>query len=309
METAVGVYESTVRVTIADGQVSVASVEFTVEGAGLSSVTTTVQLARRVPLASLMLALADSELRQAEAGAAVQTTATVVALDRDGLAVMPVGLRLSVVDIADESVVMAVELVFDEQGQAQLVLSLTPPRGRDQNLRVEVAGVTVPEVSSNTVALELIAVEVLDSLTVAVPASTLAQTMPAEAVRFELTVTAVGTKDTPLQPAGLTLTYTAAPGVRVAVDSTLTFSAGIATVMVSVTPVPGTDAPVTFGVAGDPDDLAGVSTNMITVELCVIAAEVLNTVTLTVQNGLMRTVQSGQEVVTIEVQLQGGIPR
>ena len=301
METAVGVYESTVRVTIVADRVSAASVKITVEGAGLSSVTTTVQLARRVPLASLMLALADSELRQAEAGAAVQTTATVVALDQDGLPVMPIGLQLSVVATADESVVMAVELVFDEQGQAQSVLKLTPPRGRNQSLRVEVAGVTDPEVKTSTAALSLIAVEVLDSLTVAVPASTLAQTIPAEAVLFELTVTAVGTKDTPLQPAGLTLTYTAAPGVRVAVDSTLTFSAGVATVMVSVTPVPGTDAQVTFSVAGDTDDLDGVIT--IPAELSVIAAEVLNTVTLTVQNGLMRTVESGREVVTIEVQL------
>ena len=304
-EIAAGVYESTVRVTIAAGQVSMASVKITVADggtSGLASVPVTVQLARRVPLASLMLLLADSELRQAEAGAAVQTTATVVALDRDGLPVMPVGLQLSVVDIADESVVRVVELVFDEQGQAQSVLTLTPPRGRDQNLRVEVTGVTAPEVKTSTAALSLIAVEVLDSLTVAVPASTLTQTMPAEAVLFELTVTAVGTKDTLLEPAGLALTTTAAPGVRVAVDSTLTFSAGVAKVVVSVTPVPGVDAAVIFGVTGDPDDLAGVSTNMITVDVG--AVEVLNTVTLTVQNGLMRTVQSGQEVLTIEVQLR-----
>ena len=77
-------------------------------------------------------------------------------------------------------------------------------------------------------------------MTVTVPASTLTQTMPAEAVLFELTVTAVGTKGRPLQPTGLVLQHVADLGVAVVYDeSPLTFSAGVATVTVSVTPSAG----------------------------------------------------------------------
>ena len=301
--TAVGVYESTVMVTIATDQVSMASVEITVESVGLASVSTTVQLVRPLILDSLELSLAD-KLEQAEAGASVLATATVLAYDQFGVFFRPAGLRLRVVDVADEEVLLtAPELVFDARGEAESVLELTPPRGRDQNLRVELAGVTDPEVSTNAETLELIAVELLGSLTVTGPTVLQPQTGPGEEVLFDVRVVAVGTKAQPWEPTEmLQLTTTAAPGVMVDYISALSFSAaGIATVMVRVTPLPGVDAPVTFGVTGDPDDFVGVSTDMITVD--VVAAEVLNTVTLTVQNGLMRTVRSGQEVVTIEVQL------
>ena len=304
VETAVGVHESTLTVTLSAGQVSTASVQITVESAGLAGVSTLVQLARPLILDRLELSLAATQLPQAEAGAAVQTTATVMAYDQFDGSFSPADLRLRVVDVADETEVLVTPLVFDVQGVAQSVLELTPPRGRNQNLRVELVGVTDAEVSTNAVTLELIAVEVLGSLMVTGPSSTLTQTMPAEAVRFELTVTAEGTKETqPWQPTEmLELTYTAAQGVIVDYDSALMFgAAGVATVAVSVTPSPGTNALVTFRVAGEPTELDGVVTNMVTVNVGVV--EVLNTVTLTVQGERMRTVRSGQEEVAIEVRL------
>ena len=306
-ESAAGVYGSALRVTIGAGQVSMASVKITVADggtSGLASVSTTVQLVRRVTLDSLMLSLVDSELRQAEAGASVQTTATVVALDQFERPFSPTELQLRVVATADETEVLVTtpELVFDVQGQAQSVLTLIPPRGMDQNLRVEVIGVTDPEVSTSTVALSLIAVEVLGSLTVAVPASQLTQTMPAEAVVFDVTVTAVGTKDTPFQPTGLALQHVTDPDVVVDYEPGLSFSAGVATVTVSVTPVPGTNTDVNFRVMGTADVLEGVVP--IPAEVNIIAAEVLSTVTLTVSGDLSRIVRSGQEEILITVELE-----
>ena len=308
-ESAAGVYESTVRVTIAAGQVSMASIEITVEGAGLAGVAVTVQLARQAILGSLMLSLSETSLEQSAAGGSVQTTATVLARDQFGDFFSPTGLRLRVVDTDDGSVVLVTtpELAFDVQGEVQSLLSLTPPRGMDQNLRVELIGVIDPEVSSNTAALELIAVELLGSLTVTGPSSTPTQTVPAEAVLFELTVTAAGTKGTrPWQPTEvLRLQHTAPPGVMADYQSPLNFSAGVATVTVSVTPDPGNDALVTFSVTTeDPAalaDLIGVAIS--SAELTVGAVEVLSTVTLTVSGERMRTVGSGQEEILITVEL------
>ena len=305
-ETEPGVYDSTLMVTLG-ALIHEASLRLEVVGVAgenlRSAAVAELSLARQATLDSLELSLADDALDQSAPGAAVQTTATVVARDQFGEIFSPPGLRLRVVDSDDGSEVLVTTpvLVFDAQGKAQSVLmSLTPPRGRDQNLRVEVVGVTDPEVRTNTVTLELRAVEVLGSLTVTGPASTLTQTMRDEAVGFELTVTAAGTKGT--QPWQLTesleLQYTAAPGVRVRYDSALMFSTGVVTVTVSVTPVPGIDARVTFDVTGTPDDVVTSPA-----ELSVIAAEVLSTITLTVQNGLMRTVRSGEEEILITVQL------
>ena len=54
-ETAAGVYESAVRVTLAALRVSEASVEVAVEGAGQAGGPVTVQLARRMTMDSLTL--------------------------------------------------------------------------------------------------------------------------------------------------------------------------------------------------------------------------------------------------------------
>ena len=309
-ESAAGVYESTLRVTIAAGQVRMASVEITVAGGGLAGVSTSVQLARRVTLDSLTLSLSDASLEQLVPGASVQTTATVTARDQFGDAFSPAGLRLRVVDTADGSVVLVTtpELVFDAGGEVQEVLELTPPRGTNQDLRVELVGVTDAEVSTDTVDLRIDAAEVLGLLTVTGPSSTPMQTMRDEAVVFELTVTAAGSNGTePWQPTELLiLQHTAGPGVMVDYDPMLRFkTAGVATVAVSVTPDPGNDALVTFSVTtqdpADVADLIGVAISP--AEVSVGAVEVLSTVTLTVPGGLLRTPGSGQEDIPITVEL------
>ena len=308
-ETATGVYESTVRVTIAAGRVSAASVQLSVAVDGAGSGTAVVQLARPVVVDRLELSLSDVVLEQLAPRASVQTTATVSVRNQFGDSFMPAGLRLRVVDAAAETEVLVTTpaLVFDARGEAQVVLELTP-LGTDRELRVEVIGVTALGVTGNTTTLTLVVLEVLGSLTVAGPAVSQQQTVPDDPVRFDVSITAVGSKGTePWQPTeALRLQYTAsAPGVTVVYDSALSFSAGVATVAVSVTPSPGTDAVVTFSVVGGPGELADVVANMVanmlTVDVGV--AEVLSTVTLTVQNGLMRTVRSGQEEALIAVQL------
>ena len=305
-ETAAGVYESTLRVTFAAEQVSAASVEVAVVdvgASGLAGASTSVRLARALVVDRLELTLMDAVLSQAEAGEAVQTTAEVVARNQFGRLFMPTGLRLSVVDAADGlAVLVTEELLFDAQGRAQSLLSLTPPLGRDQNLRVELSGVTDPEVSSNTATLELIAVEILESLTVLGPSSQ-QQSRRAQPVSFDLLVTAVGSKGTPSWQPGesLRLQHTVSPGGTVDYDPMLMFMDGMTTVTVTVTPLPGTDALVIFRVTGDADALAGVSSN--TLAVSVGAVEVLSTVTLTVRGELMRTVESGQDPLVITVQL------
>ena len=169
-ETAKGVYESTVTVTIDDGQVSMASVEITVAGGGtngLASAAVTVQLARPVIVDSLELSLADVVLEQSAAGVSVQTTATVSVQNQFGQPFSPTGLRLRVVDTATETEVLVTTpaLVFDALGVAQSVLELNP-RGRNRELRVDVIGVAAPGVTGNTTTLTLTAVEALGSLTV-----------------------------------------------------------------------------------------------------------------------------------------------
>ena len=84
-------------------------------------------------------------------------------VDGDGqpLIVQPDG---NVVDIDDGSLVLVLipELVFDVRGEVQSVLSLIPPRGTNQDLRVELIGVTDAEVSTNMVDLRIDAVEAFD---------------------------------------------------------------------------------------------------------------------------------------------------
>ena len=311
-ETATGVYESTVTVTIDDGQVSMASVEITVAGggtSGLASAAVTVQLARPVIVDSLELSLADDVLVQSAPGVAVQTTATVSVQNQFGQPFSPAGLRLRVVDTAAETEVLVTTpaLVFDAEGVAQSVLELNP-RGRNRELRVDVIGVAVPGVTGNTTTLTLTALEALGSLTVTGPSETQMQTMPAEAVVFELRIVAEGSMGTlEWQPTeSLVLQHTAGLGVTADYDEMpLMFTAGVATVTVSVTPDPGNDALVTFSVTtqdpADVADLIGVAISP--AEVSVGAVEVLSTVTLTVPGGLLRTPGSGQEDIPITVEL------
>ena len=114
-------------------------------------------------------------------------------------------------------------------------------------MRVELVGVSDSVVGSTTATLRLIAAEALGSLILSGP-NTLSQTMPAEAVRFEVLVTAAGSKGTePWNPTEmLRLEYDAAPGVMVAYEQALIFIGGRSTVTVSVTPLPGTDALLRF---------------------------------------------------------------
>ena len=191
-------------------------------------------------------------------------------------------------------------------GVATVMVSVTPSPGTDAMVTFHVAGGpgALAAVAANMVTVAVGAAEILGSLTVAGPAALQQQTGPDEPVPFELTVTAVGNKGTaPWQPTEvLRLQHTASgPGVTVDYDSALSFSDGVATVMVSVTPSPGTDAMLTFSVAGEPGALAAVVANMVTVDVGV--AEALSEVTLTVQGELMRTVQSGQQEVLIAVEL------
>ena len=309
VETAVGVYDSTLRVTIADGRVSAASVKLTVtvDGAGFS--TAIVQLARSLVVDAFELSLADVVLEQSAAEVPVQTTATVSVQNQFGQPFSPAGLRLRVVDTATETEVLVTTpaLVFDALGVAQSVLELNP-RGRNRELRVEVIGVAAPGVTGNTTTLTLTAVEALGSLTVIGPSETPLQTMPAEAVVFELRIVAGGSMGTlEWQPTeSLVLQHTAGLGVTADDDKMpLMFTAGVATVTVSVTPDPGNDALVTFSVTtqdpADVADLIGVAISP--AEVSVGAAEVLSTVTLTVQGGLLRTPGSGQEDIPITVKL------
>ena len=305
-EIAPGRHESRLSVSLSAERVSAATVEIAVVAAGgrLAGVSTTVQVARLPVLDDLSLQLSATVLEQPALGDSVRVTATVVVRDQFGRPFIPSDLRLRVVDTADDAEVRVTEpLLFDAQGKAQSLLVLTPPRGRDQNLRVELSGVTDAEVSTNAVAVRLIAVEVLDSLTLSGPSSMPAQMAPAEAVVFAVRVSGVGSKGTDswqLREA-LQLQHTVSSGALVDYESLLTFRAGVATVTVTVTPLPGTDALVTFSVAGDPDDLAGVAPSPLAVTIA--AIEVLSTVTLTVSGERMRTVESGQQPVAIAVQL------
>ena len=301
-----GRYESRLTVSLSAGRVSAASVEVAVVdagGQGLAGVSTTVQLVRLPVLDDLSLQLSATVLEQPAPGDSVQTMATVVARDQFGRSFIPSDLRLRVVDTADQSEVLVTEeLVFDAQGEAQSLLVLTPPRGRDQNLRVELTGVT--DASSNTVSVRLIAAEVLGSLMVTGPASTQTQTTPAEAVVFEITVTAVGSKGTQLwQPSErLRLQHITAPGVTVDYEPILTFSGGVATVTVTATPLPDTEALITFSVAGDSDSLAGVPSNAFIVS--VVAAEVLGRVVLTVLGGAEQFILTDMFSIATELSLE-----
>ena len=233
----------------------------------------------------------------------MQVTATLVARDQFGEPFMPSDLRLRVVDTADESEVLVTEpLLFDNQGRVQQSLVLTPPRGRDQTLRVA-ANV---DVNGNTEALRLIAAEVLSSLTITAPTSPLIQTAPGEALMFAIGITAVGSKGTdswqqwlsePLQ-----LQYTAPPGVTVAYEPILAFNGARTTVTVTVTPLPEVDAVIRFSVTGNPDDLIGVEANEAVVS--VTPQQALTKVTLTLLGERIRTVQSGQEPIDIAVELR-----
>ena len=312
---AAGVYETTLRVTFAAGKVSVASIQAAVayDLAGEPVTTmTTVQLKRRITVGRSSVSLSDSVLVQLVPGGSVQTTATVVVVDQFERPFMPTGVRLRAVDVSNERVALVTtpDLVFSPEGTLQLVLTLRPPRGRDQDLRVEVAGAIEPEAIITTAALSLvrlIAVEVLGSLTLVGPSTdtTLAQTMPAETVFFELSITAAGTKGTrPWQPTEmLRLQHMAGPGVSVVYESTLRFSAaGVATVTVSVTPSPGTDALVTFGVDGAPGGMDGVEINPLPV--AVLAVEILGGVRVTALDGAEQAVSLRAFSVAVELMLE-----
>ena len=306
METAPGSYESTLTVILAAGRVSAATVMLAVDGAdisGLAGGSTVVQLARSQVLDRLELSLAATELQQSGVGASVRTTATVLVRDQFDRPFVPVGLRLALVDTTtDIEALLTEELRFDAGGEEQVPLVLTPRR-RDQTLRVELRAVSDSVVGSTTATLRLSAAEALGSLILSGPNTTLTQTVSAESVSFDLRITAAGSKGTrPWQPSEvLRLQHSAAPGVMVVYDSTLTFSAGVATVTVTVTPLPGTDALLRFALSAEPAALAGVITNGLTVD--VTAVEILSTVTLTVPDGLLRTVRSGQEALSIGVRL------
>ena len=149
-------------VTLVALRVSEASVEISVEGAGLAGESVTVQLQRQMTMDMLTLELSDTVLTQSASGASVQTTATVTALDQFDRPLSPADLQLRVVDRDDGSVVTTSTLVFDAEGQAQSVLTLTPPPGTNQDLRVELVRVTDAETSIDTADLEIVAAEALD---------------------------------------------------------------------------------------------------------------------------------------------------
>ena len=128
-------------------------------------------------------------------------------------------------------------------------------------------------VDSGTAELTVVAAEILTALELTLSTGSLTQQAAGEAVRFDLTVTGVSNTGTrPFQPSeelGLRLLSTVSTsGVTVDYAPMLSLVNGVATVSVTVTPLPGAGALVTFSLGGVP---MGVDSG--TAELNLVAAD------------------------------------
>ena len=188
-------------------------------------------------------------------------------------------------------------------GVATVSVTATPVPGVDAQISFSLGGVPAG-VDSDTAELTVVAAEILTALELSLPAGSLLQQAAGEALRFDVTVTATGSKGTqPFQPSGaadLQLQHTASDSaVTVDYEPVLMFAGGVATASVTVTPLPGVDALISFSLGGVP---AGVDSG--TAELTVVAVEILTTLELSLSARRLLQ-QAADEALRFDVTVTG----
>ena len=258
-------------------------------------------------LTALELSLSTGSLTQQATGEALRFDVTVTGVSNTGKRPFQppeeFGLRLlSTVSTSGVTVDYAPMLSL-VNGVATVSVTATALEGIDALISFSLGGVPMG-VDSGTAELTVVAAEFLTALELTLSTGSLPQQAADEALRFDVTVIGVSNTGTrpfqPRQELGLRLLSTvSSSGVTVDYAPMLSLVNGVATVSVTVTPLPGAGALVTFSLGGVPE---GVDSG--TAELSLVAAEILTALELTLSTGSL-TQQAAGEALRFDVTVTG----
>ena len=273
-------------------------------GVAIRSTSVTYTLIREIDLSTLTVHVTENLLIQIEPGQAVETTVRITAVGTDGRNFVPVDGELQLLVTALEQsrseqlevILSPSDLGFDARGMATARLSILPLTGRDLALSITVDGAGVG-VGIVTEQIDVIAVEILNRLSIEVPAR-LEQSVVGSTVNFSVTVRGYGSKGNPLaSDRTLRLVAEANTGRLNSFYPLLDFDGNAtATLALSLLLEPGIDSSIEFGIDNLPADVTVDSS-----VLAVIAHPVISTLQLTVHSASERTLNSADEELLIEV--------
>ena len=217
---------------------------------GVDSDTAELSLVAAEFLTALELNLSAGSLFRQAADAPVRFNVTVIGASNKGTRPFqpPEELDLRLLSTVSSSGVTAdyEPVLMFADGVAMVSVTAAPLPGIDALISFSLGGVPVG-VDSDTAELTLLAAEILTALEVTLSTGSLSQQAAGEPVRFDVTVTATGNKGTrphqPWEQLDLQLQHTASSsGVTVDYAPMLSLVNGVATVSVTVTPLPGAGA-------------------------------------------------------------------